>query len=185
MRKLFLFISFVALTISFSSCLNVSEPQFSPSIHGSYFYVNPVFRGDSLISAQDSITELFYDADDGTYDLDTVYVGDTVMFAARFYTYTSDLVSVKLDWEKNHLDLWYFLNDSIKSALTETSDTTAGKLAFDLGYNSVAFPIYFTPLLKGGTTIKLTVTSTSEYSTSSVKFYIPAQVHAADSIATN
>lgn len=175
MRKLFLFISFVALTISFTSCLNVPEPQYSPSILGSYFYVNPVFDGDSLISAQDTITELFYDADDETYDLDTIYVGDTVMFAAKFYTYTSDLVSVKVDWEKNHMDLWYFLTDSTKNVLTADSDTTAGKLVFDLGYNAVSFPVYFTPLVKGGTTLKLTVTSTSDYPTSSVKFYIPAQ----------
>ena len=174
MRKLFLFLSFVALTTLMSSCLNSTEPQYSPEIYASNFYVNPVFVGDSITGAKDTL-DLFYDSEDGSYELDTIYVGDTVMFAAKFYTYTSDLVSVKVDWEKNHMDLWYFLTDSTKNVLTADSDTTAGKLVFDLGYNAVSFPVYFTPLVKGGATLKLTVTSTSDYPTSSVKFYIPAQ----------
>lgn len=175
MRKLFLFISFVALTISFTSCLNVSEPQYSPSIIGSFFYINPVFEGDTLVSAQDTIKELFYDNDNQAYKLDTIFIGDTVFFALTFDTHTSDLVSVKIDWEKHHMDLWYFLSDSTKNVLTSESDTTSGKFCFDPGYSRVAFPMYFTPLVKGGTNLKLTVTSTSYYPTSSAKFYIPVK----------
>ena len=129
-----------------------------------------------MVSAQDTITDLFYDANDDTYDLmDTIYIGDTVMFAAKFYTYNSDLVSVKIDWDKHHMDVWYFLTDSTKNVLTSDSDTTNGKFVFDLGYNAVSFPLYFTPLVKGGLNLKLTVTSTSYYPTSSTKFYIPVQ----------
>ncbi len=172
MRKLFLLLTVV---VAMTSCLESTEPQFSPDIYGSFFYINPVFEGDSMVSAQDTITELFYDADDETFDLDTVYIGDTVMFAAKFYTYNSDLVSVKIDWDKNHMKLWYFLTDSTQNALTSDSDTTIGKFVFDLGYNAVSFPMYFTPLVKGGLNLKLTVTSTSYYPTTSTKFYIPVQ----------
>ena len=173
MRKLFLLLTVV---VAMTSCLESTEPQFSPYISGSFFYVNPVFEGDSMVSAQDTITDLFYDADDDTYDLmDTIYIGDTVMFAAKFYTYNSDLVSVKINWNKNHMDVWYFLSDSTKNVLTSDSDTTNGKFVFDLGYHAVSFPLYFTPLVKGGLNLKLTVTSTSYYPTSSTKFYIPVQ----------
>ena len=175
MRKLFLFISFVALTISFTSCLNVPEPQYSPEIGCTYFYINPVFSGDTLVSAQDSITTFVYDGDDKSWKLDTINVGDTVMFGAKFVSFANDLVSVKIDWEKEHVDLWCDLSDSIKTILTAQTDTTAGHLFFDYGYNSVAFPIFFTPLVKGGTNIKLTVASTSEFSPNYRKFYIPVQ----------
>lgn len=185
MRKSFFIISLIALTISFTGCLNVPEPQYSPEISGSYFYVNPRFTGDSLVGAKDTLEYLFYDADEATYNIDTVYMGDTVMFAAYFYTFTSDLVSVKVDWEKNHLNLWYQLTDSTKNAMTSESDTINGKFVFDLGYNGVSFPLFFTPVVKGGTNLKLTVTSNSEFPTSSVKFNIPVQEQVADSTATN
>ena len=172
-RQLFILL---VLLVAMCSCNWHTEPQYSPSIYGSFFYINPVFDGDSMVSAQDTITDLFYDADDDTYDLmDTIYIGDTVMFAAKFYTYNSDLVSVKIDWDKNHMDVWYFLTDSTKNVLTSDSDTTNGKFVFDLGYNAVSFPLYFTPLVKGGLNLKLTVTSTSDFPTSSTKFYIPVQ----------
>ena len=172
-RQLFILL---VLLVAMCSCNWYTEPQHSPSISGSFFYINPVFDGDSMVSAQDTITDLFYDADDNTYDLmDTIYIGDTVMFAAKFYTYNSDLVSVKIDWDKHHMDVWYFLTDSTKNVLTSESDTTNGKFVFDLGYNAVSFPLYFTPLVKGGLNLKLTVTSTSYYPTSSTKFYIPVQ----------
>ena len=169
---------FILLVLLVAMCSSnwYTDQQYSPSISGSFFYINPVFDGDSMVSAQDTITDLFYDADDDTYDLMyTIYIGDTVMFAAKFYTYNSDLVSVKIDWDKNHMKLWYFLTDSTKYALTSDSDTTNGKFVFDLGYNAVSFPLYFTPLVKGGLNLKLTVTSTSYYPTSSTKFYIPVQ----------
>lgn len=175
MRKLFLFSALVCFATMFTGCLDVPEPQYSPQILGSYFYVNPVFSGDTVIGAQDTLDIKEYDSEDETYNLDTVFMGDTVMFAARFYTFANDLVSVDVDWEKNHIDLWYYLNDSVKSALTSETDTAAGKLMFDPGYNGVSFPIYFTPIVKGGTTLKLTVVSNSEYSTSFVKLYIPIQ----------
>ena len=175
MRKLFLFSVLVVVAGLMTSCLEYTEPQYSPSIGGSFFYVNPVFEDDSLVSAQDTITELFYDNDNQAYKLDTIFIGDTVFFTLTFDTHTSDLVSVKIDWEKYHMDLWYFLSDSTKSVLTSESDTTSGKFCFDPGLYGLSFPMYFTPLVKGGTNLKLTVTSTSYYPTSSAKFYIPVK----------
>lgn len=170
MRKLFLLF---AVAVAVASCIGDEELQFSPQIYSSHFYVNPVFDGDSVVWAKDTLN-LFYDAEDNSYEMDTIYLGDTVVFAATFYSFTSNLVAVELKWEKDFMELWYPLTESITNVLTDQSDLNAGKLYFETGYNRVTFPIYFTPMVRGGMTLKMTVQSDSEYSTSSVLLYIPA-----------
>ena len=170
MRKLFYLLS-VLLVVS--SCIGYEEPQFSPQIYGSSFFVNPVFDGDSVISAKDTLS-MIYDADDDSYELDTVYIGDTVVFAATFYTVTSNIMSVELKWEKDFMDLWYPLEESVINALTDQSEVENGKLHFNPGYNRVSFPIYFTPKVRGGMTLKMSVESDSSFPVSSVLLYIPA-----------
>ena len=170
MRKLFLLF---AVVVAITSCIGNEDIQFSPQIYSSYFYVNPVFDGDSVIWAKDTLG-VFYDAEDDSYEMDTVYLGDTVVFAATFYSFTSNLMAVELKWEKNFMELWYPLTESITNVLTDQSDIDAGKLYFNTGYNRVTFPVYFTPKVKGGMTLKMTVQSDSHYSTSSVLLYFPA-----------
>ena len=184
MRKLFLFLSVVALATLMSSCLNSTEPQYSPEIYASSFYVNPIFVGDSLTGAKDTL-DLFYDSEDGSYELDTISVGDTVLFASTYYTLNSNLVAVKLDWDTLRMNLWYSLTEDIEKVLTGETNIEAGRLYFDPGYNRVSFPVRFSPIVKGGMTLKLTVESDSEFSTSSVLFYIPAKEQVADSVAAN
>ena len=55
-RQLFILL---VLLVAMCSCNWYTEPQHSPSISGSFFYINPVFDGDSMVSAQDTITDLF------------------------------------------------------------------------------------------------------------------------------
>ena len=184
MRKLFLCLSLVAVATLMSSCLTTTEPQYSPEIYTSSFYVNPVFAGDSLVRAKDTL-DLFYDSADGSYELDTVYVGDTVMFASTYYTLNSNLVAVKVDWDSLRMNLWYTLREDIEKVLTSESKVEMGSLYFNSGYNRVSFPVYFSPIVKGGMTLKLTVESDSEFSTSSVLFYIPVKEQVADSVAVN
>ena len=184
MRKSFLFLSVVALATLMSSCLTTTEPQYSPEIYASNFYVNPVFVGDSLVRAKDTL-DLFYDSADGSYELDTVYVGDTVMFASTYYTMNSNLVAVKMDWDSLRMNLWCTLTEDIKNVLTGESKIEVGSLYFNSGYNRVSFPIYFSPIVKGGMTLNLTVESDSEFSTSSVLFYLPVKEQVVDSVAQN
>ena len=158
-----------------ASCLKVPEPQYSPEIIFSQFYINPVFSGDTLVGAQDSITKLQYAEDYKSFKLDTINLGDTVWFAAAFLSFANELTSVQLDWEKDRLDLWCNLSDSLKTILNSQSDTTACKLVFKPGYNEVAFDVCFSPLTKGTTTLRLTVTSDSEFSPNYRKFYIPVK----------
>ena len=180
MRKLFLLLTVV---VAMTSC-STTEPQYSPEIYTSYFYVNPIFKGDSLVSAKDTLS-LSYDSQDGSYELDTVYIGDTISFASAYYTVNSDLVAVKMVWDTLYMNLWYDLTDSIEAALTSQTKLETGQLYFAPGYNRVSFPISFSPIKKGGMTLKLTVESTSEFPSNSVLFYIPAIEKVADSTPTN
>ncbi len=180
MRKLFLLLTVV---VAMTSC-STTEPQYSPEIYTSYFYVNPIFKGDSLVSAKDTLS-LSYDSQDGSYELDTVYIGDTISFASAYYTVNSDLVAVKMVWDTLYMNLWYNLTDSIEAALTSQTKLETGQLYFAPGYNRVSFPISFSPIKKGGMTLKLTVESTSEFPSNSVLFYIPAIEKVADSTPTN
>ena len=180
MRKLFLLLTVV---VAMTSC-STTEPQYSPEIYSSYFYVNPIFKGDSLVSAKDTLS-LSYDSQDGSYELDTVYIGDTISFASAYYAVNSDLVAVKMVWDTLYMNLWYDLTDSIEAALTSQTKLETGQLYFAPGYNRVSFPISFSPIKKGGMTLKLTVESTSEFPSNSVLFYIPAIEKVADSTPTN
>ena len=62
----------------------------------------------------------------------------------------------------------------ITDVLTDKTDIEAGKLYFNPGYNRVSFPIYFTPTVRGGMTLKMSVESDSDFPISSVLIYIPA-----------
>jgi hypothetical protein len=181
MRKLFLLLIVI---VAMTACLGTTEPQYSPEIYSSYFCVNPIFKGDSLVSAKDTLS-LEYDSQDGSYELDTVYIGDTVTFASAYYTVNSDLVSVKIDWDTLYMNLWYDLTEDVETKLTSETQLETGRLYFVPGYNRVSFPISFSPIKKGGMTLKLTVESTSEFSSNSVLFYIPAIEQVVDSTVTN
>lgn len=180
MRKFILYFSLATLAIFTTSCLNNTNPQHSPEIYASHFYVNPVFKQDSLVSATDTL-KLSYDSEDNLYKTDTICIGDTVVFASSFYTVTNNLIAVKINWDER-LNLWFPLTDDVRKVLTNQSDTAAGQLYFNPGYNLVSFPIYFTTHQSGNMDLKLSVESDSEFSTSSVAFKIPVKEQVIDSI---
>ena len=175
MRKFYILLVLVVVAGAMTSCLDYKEPQYSPQIYRSNFYVNPKFQGDTVVGAKDTL-DLIYDADDDSYELDTVYLGDTVMFASTFYTVTNNLVAVEMKWDTTEMDLWYLTTADIDKALLKTD--TVGNLTctmrFNPGYNRVTFPIYFTPKERGGMKLKLSVESDSDFPIHSVLIYIPA-----------
>ena len=174
MRKLLLFSILAVVASAMTSCLEYKEPQYSPQIYGSTFYVNPQFEGDSLVGAQDSLS-LFYDAEDDSYEMDTVYIGDTIMFVNTYYTVGNNLVAVEMKWDTTEMNLWYLTTTEIDKALykTDTVGNCTCTMRFNPGYNRVTFPIYFIPKARGGMNLKLSVESDSEFPISSVLFYIP------------
>lgn len=175
MRKFYILLVLVVVAGAMTSCLEYKEPQYSPQIYRSNFYVNPQFQGDTVVGAKDTL-DLIYDADDDSYELDTVYLGDTVMFASTFYTVTNNLVAVEMKWDTTEMDLWYLTTADIDKALLKTD--TVGNLTctmrFNPGYNRVTFPIYFTPKERGGMKLKLSVESDSDFPIHSVLLCIPA-----------
>ena len=175
MRKFYILLVLVVVAGAMTSCLEYKEPQYSPQIYRSNFYVNPQFQGDTVVGAKDTL-DLIYDADDDSYELDTVYLGDTVMFASTFYTVTNNLVAVEMKWDTTEMELWYLTTADINKALLKTD--TVGNLTctmrFNPGYNRVTFPIYFTPKERGGMKLKLSVESDSDFPIHSVLLYIPA-----------
>lgn len=175
MRKFYILLVLVVVAGAMTSCLEYKEPQYSPQIYRSEFYVNPQFQGDTVVGAKDTL-DLIYDADDDSYELDTVYLGDTVMFASTFYTVTNNLVAVEMKWDTTEMELWYLTTADINKALLKTD--TVGNLTctmrFNPGYNRVTFPIYFTPKERGGMKLKLSVESDSDFPIHSVLLYIPA-----------
>ena len=175
MRKFYILLVLVVVAGAMTSCLEYKEPQYSPQIYRSNFYLNPQFQGDTLVGAKDTL-DLIYDADDDSYELDTVYLGDTVMFASTFYTVTNNLVAVEMKWDTTEMELWYLTTAEINKALLKTD--TVGNLTctmrFNPGYNRVTFPIYFTPKERGGMKLKLSVESDSDFPIHSVLLYIPA-----------
>ena len=187
MKKSFFFLIVVLATVM-TSCDGwlTGKSDHSPDIYSSYFFVNPIFEGDSLISAQDTLN-VISDPIDGSYELsDTIYLGDTVVFANTYYSHENDLVAIQISWDSLRMHLWYNLTNDIQKVLTNSSNIEEGRLNFQPGYNRVSFPVYFTPIHKGGMTIKLAVESTSEaYPINDVLIYIPVKEQVADSTKVN
>ena len=187
MKKSFLLLFVIVATIM-TSCGGwlTGKLDHSPDIYIFGFFVNPVFEGDSLVSAKDTLY-LSQDPSDGSYELDTVYLGDTVHFLNVYDAYENSLVAVQMTWDSLRMDLWYQLSEDTQKALTNQSKVEQGLLYFEPGCGRrVTFPVYFTPRHKGGMTLKLAVESTSEnFPTSSVLIYTPATEQVVDSTLTN
>ena len=173
MKKSFLLLFVFVATIMTSCDWLTGESDHSPEIYSSYFYVNPVFEGDSIISAKDTIYAHQSTEVETVYQMDSLTLGDTVFFVPTFYTHSQDLVSIKIDWDTAHFDFTMSIPESISKQLTNQSDTTKGQLFFNPGFNRVSFPCYFTAKEYGRLPLKLTVASTSQFSPTSVTINIP------------
>ena len=176
MRKLFnIYVSLIVLASIMSSCDWLkSKSDHNPDIYASYFYVNPVFEGDSIISAKDTL-HLFHTEQENTYRLDSLAIGDTVLFAATYYTYEQDLISVIIDWDSTLMDLNVDVNAEIAQLLTSKSNVAGGQLYFNPGFNSVTFPCNFSAKAQGLLPLTLMVASTSQFSPTKVYFTIPVK----------
>lgn len=185
MRKAFNFFVLLFTTCIMTGCWGNIESDHSPEIYSSFFFVNPVFNaaGDSVLSAKDTLT-FSENTLDNSLRTDTLSIGDTVVFAATYYTHMKNLISVKIEWDSDRMDLWYTLTDEIKKALDKTKYTdqntalaeTSGLLYFNPGYSRVTFPTYFVAKDKGVLPLKLTVESDSKFSPMQIHLTIPTRI---------
>lgn len=177
MRKSILLLSLVVVALSLNSCFNNLESHTTPQIMFGHVYVNPQFSNDTLISAKDTLLDK-YNYELGLSYLDTMQLGDTVMFNSLFSSDMNNLVNITASFDTVNVQLWFGLDvndEKIKNALASGSRPEKGVLNFNPMYNMVTFPIYIVPQKTGVHAIKITVTSDSKYPTNSAPFMLPVK----------
>lgn len=176
MRKSILLLSLVVVALSMNSCFNNLESHTTPQIMFGHVYVNPQFSNDTLISAKDTLLD--NNDELGLLYLDTMQLGDTVMFNSLFSSGMNNLVNITASFDTVNVQLWFGLDvndEKIKNALASGSRPEKGVLNFNPMYQIVTFPIYIVPQKTGVHAIKITVTSDSKYPTYSAPFMLPVK----------
>ena len=176
-RNILLFVSLLAVAFSLSSCFNILESHTTPQMLFGNVYVNPQFSGDTLVSAKDTLYDN-YDQELGISRLDTMQLGDTMMFTALFSSDMNNLVSVNATYDTTCVSVWFGVDmedEKTKKALKAESNPARGLLLFNPMYNTVSFPIYVAPQSTGSHAVKITVMSDSKYPTNSAAFILPVK----------
>lgn len=151
MKRIYIFI-LMTLAIGVSSCHFLDgSSNYTPKVTA-YNFQNT--KGDTLYVHYNSKLE--------TYSLDTMSVGDTVLFSVLYHSYENNLVSMGIDYDKNALDLKAFIGDTLASVLKPSSDTTLVRLDMQTGYNTVGMPVRMIPLKEGASKLTFSVTSDAE-----------------------
>ncbi len=156
-KKLF---PILLLPLTLVSCLNEADSQYTPQILSTMFVCNTT---DTLRISQDT---------DG-YRLDTISVGDTVRFAAGFNAVLNNLLTARVSWEEEYIDLHITNLNQIRDVMLATSDSAAGVIHLPEGYPAISFPVEYVALKPGTPTITLTAESDSKYSPAEIKFKAP------------
>ena len=163
------------IACALSSCFNNTGSQSTPILRVYNGYVNPQFVGDTLIGAEDTLRYRI-NSELGMQYTDTVHLGDTIMFPSEFYSNMNNLVSIRATVDTVRVDLWFDIdmNDkSSQSALMTDSKPEKGVVFFKPMHNIAVFPIYVVPQEVGAHSIKITVTSDSQFPESNVIFTMP------------
>lgn len=174
--KSFLFI--LALACTMTSCFDNTGYQSSPYMEFGYAYVNPQFVGDTtFIGGEDTLFSHYNEALE-QWCLDTLHLGDTMMFPAYFTSFTNNLVSVVASFDTTRVNLWFDLksNDQLViNSIAAGSQVEKGILIFSPMYNEATFPIYVVPQEAGTYPIKITVTSDSQFPNNASLFTLPVK----------
>lgn len=166
------FFFLLVLAIAMTSCFDGTGTHTTPQMMFGNLYVNPQFVGDSLIGVKDTLGTR-YDTEIGMEYLDTIQLGDTIMFPALFTSEMNNLVSIIATYDTTRVNLWFDIdseNQAVVKALATGSKPEKGLLLFNPMYNLFAFPIYMVPQAAGAHPIKITVTSDSKFSPNSAVF---------------
>jgi len=172
-RNALVVLMITAVACVMTSCLDNVKSDYTPQIYLSELYLNPYYVGDTL-HAKDTL-QLTYNKTAETYVSDTMQVGDTLMIGAIFYADGNNLVSTCVEWDSTAMKGWFYVNETIMKALSDTTTIAEGYLKFNPGYNMVSYPTYFVPLNAGSHAVKMTVETDSKYSPVSVSFSLIAR----------
>jgi len=148
MKRLIPALIFSAFVLT--GCLEGSS-NYTPTIATSYFISS---TGDTLSGS--------YNSTDGSYDMDTMYVGDTIQFAIAFNAYTNSLIYTKVGWDSTYVKLWSEVDDDFMKALTKESVFDDLLLYYVDNCSYSIFPVYFIPIKEGNSKLSFTVNSNAE-----------------------
>lgn len=169
--------SLLLLACVMTSCLDNVESHTTPEMVFGHLYVNPQIVNDTLVGAKDTLGE-HYNMELGMTYLDTLQLGDTLMFPALFSSNMNNLVSINATYDTLRVNLWFQIDledESVMKALATGSKPERGVLLFNPMFNLVSFPVYIVPQEAGSYPIKLSVTSDSKYPTRHAIFTLPVK----------
>jgi hypothetical protein len=177
MRKIKVFTLLLLGTLAMTSCFDNTGLQSTPQMQFGNLYVNPRFVGDTLVGAKDTLYDHF-NAELGLLYVDTLQLGDTLMFPSLFTSYTNNLVNITTSYDTVNVNLWFDIDmqdPDKKKALAAGSDPQKGMLFFNPMYNQAVFNIYIVPQKAGSYPLKFSVTSDSEFASNSHVFTLPVK----------
>lgn len=170
--KRFVFVSLVILAGVLSACSS-RQASYTPYILHSHFYLNPVYSGDSIVAAQDTLDSVAVSPSDGYYHLKPIHLGDTVVFVAGFGSVANDLIAARMNVDTLSLLQSARIGDDFRAILLPESDEKHIQLLFKPGYSFAALRVGYRPIKVGEHTIELVVESDSKFSPQSQIFKQP------------
>ena len=145
-------IPIILAAFALSSCLE-TQSHFTPEISTSLFITT---SGDTIPYRYDSMS--------GLYNMDSLFVGDTIVGAVGFASLGNNLLSAHVDWDTASVEIWSQYTESVLQVFLAESDTTTLDLYFPLGYNYFGMPLYLVPKKAGSSSLKFTAVSDSKFS---------------------
>ncbi len=171
------FLLLVLVALLMNSCFGKTGTHVTPQMDFSAMFVNPQIKNDSVIGAKDTLFATYKEELEYLY-MDTMQLGDTVMFIGRFVSYPNHLVSVKAAYDSVRVHAWFNVDihdEKQKQYFAADSQPEKGFLHFNPIVDFVMFSTYIVPQEAGSHTIKMTVMSDSEFSTNSLTFVLPVK----------
>ncbi len=170
MKNNFISIPFYCLFILFlSGCTNFLSTDETPYISRSLLVRNPKIENCLVVGGKDTLSVSAAESGNDTYVIDTIEVGDTVVFAVAFGARSNQLVSASvLSSDTNSLKIDCQVNDTLSKMLISPTDLNKGQMYFTSGWSLIGFPVYYYARKAGLVTITLKVESDSKYSPATV-----------------
>jgi len=159
----------ILFPLAFLSCSH-EEASYTPFIQVSNLYLNPVYDGDKIVSADDTLQLTFQS---GVYVIDTISVDDKVVLAAAYGSLGNELTACRCTFDTTQLNMWATLGEDFQRILLPETDLRNIQLMIKPGYNYVAFPLNYQPMKSGTYDFTLKVESDSKFSPVSYTFRQP------------
>lgn len=160
-KSLLALLTGVLLTSVLGSCIH-SDYDYTPAIYFSDFYANPIFSGDTLVGAEDTLLAHF-DTLLNVYVLDTISLSDSIVFGAAFESFANYLTAARISFDTTALAFSANL-ESLRPIMSAKSNEKTLQLYFNPGYELVSFGVGYKAKKVGTHTIEVTAESDSEYS---------------------